>query len=261
MQTTAKSVCRSCGAALSITQSIRGLCDNPDCRRKDVPYQEQLRRQAIIQTVQQQIPESWRSQPVALLPRNNQALTPLSPIRITAFREYLSQTVTQAKALSETAVETTASTNGIPASQADLPVLDTGCALCGGECCQTGGNTAWLEPATIQRLNWQTQIISEQRIVEHYLSYVPTVSYENSCIYHAERGCTLPRKMRSNVCNQFLCRGLSEVWQGLSSTSSGQCVAASVTGSRVEEIALVDALGSLQKITPSPNAPDADDLA
>jgi hypothetical protein len=31
--------------------------------------------------------------------------------------------VTQAKALSESAAETTASTNGIPASQADLPVL------------------------------------------------------------------------------------------------------------------------------------------
>ena len=262
MQATAKSVCRSCGAALSIAQSIRGLCDDPECRRKDVPYQDQLRRQAIIQTIQQQIPESWRSLPIALLPRNTQSLTPLSQIRIAAFREFLSQTVTQAKALSESAAETSASTNGIPSNQADLPVLDAGCALCGGECCQTGGNTAWLEPATIQRLNWQTQIISEQRIVEHYLSYVPAVSYENSCIYHSERGCTLPRKMRSNVCNQFLCRGLSEVWQGLSSTSSGQCVTASLTGNTVEEIDLVDALGSLQKKNSKPEAkidtPDAD---
>ena len=257
MQAAAKSVCRSCGAALSITQSVRGLCDNPDCRRKDVPYQEQLRRQAIIKTLQQQIPESWRSQPVALLPRNNQVLTPLSEIRTTAFREFLSQTVTQANALSETVVETTASTNGIPDNQADLPVLDAGCALCGGECCQTGGNTAWLEPATIQRLNWLSLAISEQRIVEHYLSYLPQVSYENSCIYHADRGCTLPRKMRSNVCNQFLCRGLSEVWQGLSYASSRQCVAASVIGSSVEEIALVDALGSLQKITGQPEAKQA----
>lgn len=261
MQAVAKSVCRGCGAALSITQSVRGLCDNPDCRRKDVPYQEQLRRQAIIKTVKQDVPESWRSQPVALLPRNTQSLTPLNPIRITAFREYLSQTVAQAKALSETAAETTASTNGIPTSQADLPFLDAGCALCGGECCQTGGNTAWLEPATIQRLNWLTLTISEQRIVEHYLSYVPELSYENSCIYHAERGCNLPRKMRSNVCNQFLCRGLSDLWKGLSSTPSGQCVAASINGSSVKEIALVDVLGSLQKITPTPNKPAADDLA
>lgn len=257
MQATAKSLCRSCSTTLSITQNIRGLCDDPECRRKDVPYQEQLRRQAIIRTIQQQIPESWRSQPVALLPRNSQALTPLSPIRITAFREFLSQTVSEATALSETAEETTASTNGIPAKQTDLPVLDAGCTLCGGDCCQTGGNTAWLEPSTIQRLNWQSLGISEQRIIEHYLSYVPTVSYENSCIYHAERGCTLPRKMRSNVCNQFLCRGLSEVWQGLSSTSSGQCVAASISGSSVEEIALVDALGSLQKV---PGQPEVDDL-
>ena len=264
MKAIAKSVCRSCGTALSITQSIRGLCDDPECRRKDVPYQEQLRRQAIIQTIQQQIPESWRSLPVALLPRNTQSLTPLSQIRIAAFREFLSQTVTQAKALSESAAETTASTNGIPANQADLLVLDAGCALCGGECCQTGGNTAWLEPATIQRLNWQSLAISEQRIIEHYLSYLPHVSYENSCIYHAERGCTLPRKMRSNVCNQFLCRGLSEVWQRLSSTPSGHCVAASVIGNTVEEIALVDALGSLQKIISKPetkqDTPHTDDM-
>jgi hypothetical protein len=68
--------------------------------------------------------------------------------------------------------------------------------------------------------------------------------------------------MRSNVCNQFLCRGLSEVWQGLSSTSSGQCVTASLTGNTVEEIDLVDALGSLQKKISKPEAkidtPDAD---
>lgn len=245
MTTTSQAICRGCGVSLSVIQRVRGLCDNPECRRKDVSYQTQLKHQALLVSIRQRLPESWRPLPIAVLPHNDLALTKLGSERIEAFRAFLADTVRQARTQSAPAVETSAPTNGITDDQAELPALDAACGLCGGHCCYTGGNSAWLEAATIQRWLGTDIAVSEQRIVDHYLSYLPEFSYEHSCVYHAAQGCSLPRKLRSNVCNQFLCRGLSEMLNGLSAKSE-HCVVASVNGSTVKSVALFDALGILQ---------------
>ncbi|MCK9605198.1 MAG: hypothetical protein M0R33_01985 [Methylomonas sp.] len=247
--------CRGCGCQLSTIQRIRGICDNPECRRKDVNFQQQQRRQAALQIIRDQIPASWRtSTSVAFLPRNTNRLVPLSETRIEALRQHLEQIITEARALPapafEVVKETSATTNGVDAKQSALPVLDAACGLCGGHCCATGGNSAWLEPNTIRRLQWQRLPVADTRIIEHYLGFVPEVGYENSCIYHAENGCCLPRTMRSNVCNQYLCKGLSEVVQGLED-GDGRCVAATVIGVAPISIALVDALGILETHKPA----------
>lgn len=248
MKSTELDRCRGCGCKLSIVQSVRGLCDNPQCRRKDVGYQEQQKRQATLQHIRQNLPPSWPSNiAIAILPRNTRRLVPLSSARIKAHRQHLEQIIQEAKTLSHQN-ETTATTSGISPAQTELPVLDAACGLCRGDCCYTGGTTAWLEAATIQRLQWQNIPVSETRIVEYYLSYLPEISFENSCIYHAENGCSLPRKIRSNVCNQFLCRGLAEVVTILSA-EPGMGVAASMRGNTSNELALIDSLGILDRTT------------
>ena len=47
-------------------------------------------------------------------------------------------------------------------------------------------------------------------ILADYLSYIPEVSYEESCIYHTDSGCALPPDMRSEVARAFYCEGLRE---------------------------------------------------
>lgn len=246
--------CRGCGCELSKTQSIRGICDNPECRRKDVNFQQQQRRQATLRIIRERMPASWpASAPIALLPRNTNTLVPLADSRTKALRRHLEQIVAEARALPDPEFntrETPATTNGVSAKQAGLPALSSACGLCGGHCCATGGNSAWLEPDTIRRLQYQLLPVADTRIIEHYLSFLPDSSYENSCIYHAENGCSLPRAIRSNVCNQYLCKGLAEVVQGLEE-GDGFCVTATVTGVSPTGIALVDALGVLETVNPA----------
>lgn len=245
--------CRGCGSALSRIQSIRGLCDNPECRRKDVNFQQQHRREATIQIIRNHIPDSWPANAsLVFLPRNTHRLTPISGARVEALRRHLEQIVTVARTLpdqdADAVTETSATTNGVDAQQSTLPALGAACGLCGGHCCATGGNSAWLEPGTIRRLQWQDLFLSDARIVDHYLGFVPAISYENSCIYHAVDGCCLPRVIRSNVCNQYLCDGLAELANGLS-TEPGICVAATLAGNTPMEVANMDAIGVLEKFT------------
>jgi hypothetical protein len=46
-------------------------------------------------------------------------------------------------------------------------------------------------------------------VVRLYASQVPAVSYEDSCIFHGARGCTLDRSLRANICNIYYCKGLT----------------------------------------------------
>jgi hypothetical protein len=254
MQVGQTATCRSCGCKLSVLQKVRGLCDDPECRRQDVSYQQQQRRRVTLQSIHEQVPTSWRENaPIVLLPRNTNNLAPLSDFRKQSLRQHLERIVAEARESPDSALaaatETTATTNGVSASQAALPALGVACGLCGGHCCSTGGDSAWLEPGTIRRLQWHRPPVAENRIIEHYLSFVPATSYENSCVYHAEQGCCLPRAIRSNVCNQYLCKGLSEIVQGLEN-GEGSCIAASVVGVSPADIALIDALGILDTLNP-----------
>ena len=46
---------------------------------------------------------------------------------------------------------------------------------------------------------------------------LPAASYQESCVFHASTGCTLPREMRSAVCNTFYCHALEQQRARLSS--------------------------------------------
>ncbi len=50
-----------------------------------------------------------------------------------------------------------------------------------------------------------------RHVLAAYMEYVAEKSYEGSCVYHTEKGCSLPRNMRSNTCNNFLCDSLIEL--------------------------------------------------
>ena len=49
------------------------------------------------------------------------------------------------------------------------------------------------------------------RVVQDYLDYLPTDSYEDGCVFQGRKGCTLPRDMRSITCNTFLCPSLRNI--------------------------------------------------
>ena len=44
-----------------------------------------------------------------------------------------------------------------------------------------------------------------------YLARVPAAAYQDSCIFHGKRGCTLDRSMRADICNTYFLRRPSSI--------------------------------------------------
>lgn len=101
------------------------------------------------------------------------------------------------------------------ASSVESPIFSTGCRMCRGYCCVTGSEHAYLNIGLIRDFIAENSDLAEEQVVQAYMQYVPESSFENSCIFHGEMGCTLPRNMRSDMCNRWLCPGLKRVRESL----------------------------------------------
>jgi hypothetical protein len=87
-------------------------------------------------------------------------------------------------------------------------VARTACALCGGWCCRNGADDAFLDEGTLARVAGERPHLDADAVLNLYVEKVPDVGFERSCIFHGERGCTLDRTLRSDVCNAYFCGGL-----------------------------------------------------
>jgi hypothetical protein len=106
-----------------------------------------------------------------------------------------------------------------PAPPGEVSEVATACSLCRGFCCRTGGNEAYLNPKTLARV-WSEQAhLAVDDLVAAYLDAVPEFAFAGSCIFHTERGCNLPRALRSNVCHTYECTPLRK---GLSAGAGEQ---------------------------------------
>lgn len=88
---------------------------------------------------------------------------------------------------------------------------DAVCAFCAGKCCFLGVKNAFIDQETIRRYRSYQPKASPVQIIHAYLSYIPDRSYENSCIYHTQTGCCLPRNMRADICVSWRCVTLNRL--------------------------------------------------
>lgn len=226
--------CAVCHAALTSRQAVaRGLCDDPECHRRyllevtSAPNREKAearrrkRERLKLQLARFFAPEEPEDLAVALLPSNDWRIGNLPERRRRAFRDHLmrliSQAVQPADATSPTG--TARGPSGAPGANptADEPPAPAlACATCGGRCCQTGREHAFQTTEDIRRYIAAHPGQRPRHILESYLSRLPTRSYRDSCVYHAEAGCLLPREMRSATCNDFQCEDITELHEDLS---------------------------------------------
>ena len=47
--------------------------------------------------------------------------------------------------------------------------------------------------------------LSKDELIAAYIDAVPDVTFDGSCIFHAEQGCSLPNRLRSEICQTYLC--------------------------------------------------------
>jgi hypothetical protein len=134
-----------------------------------------------------------------IVPRIEVGLVPTSPDRVQRLRDNLARLVV--------------SPDHPPASSVRAPpegfagrVAGAACALCKGWCCRGGEDDGFLDEATLARV--PRGLMSTAAIIEMYVERVPDIGYQDSCIFHGAKGCTLDRSMRSDVCNSYFCGGL-----------------------------------------------------
>jgi hypothetical protein len=83
------------------------------------------------------------------------------------------------------------------------------CGMCKGGCCAAGGTAAYITSATIKREKKRQPGLSDEDIVQMYLSRLSSQTITNACVNLTTIGCVLPTEMRSDICNGFHCDTLS----------------------------------------------------
>jgi hypothetical protein len=151
--------------------------------------------------------------PVAVVPASTQSATLLPARRRRLFREHLAKLLTR---LGETPA---ASRAPLPAEEqadaaqfhAEGAALNAACSTCRGYCCGYGGVEAFIDEPTLQRFAEAHPALDSDDILRAYISRLPKRSMKDSCVFHGEQGCALPRDMRSAVCNTYRCDGLQKL--------------------------------------------------
>lgn len=84
-------------------------------------------------------------------------------------------------------------------------ISDRLCALCKGGCCISGKDHAYLSTFSMRQQMERNPQWTQDELFEHYRALISTHTIEGSCINHTPNGCTLPRELRSDICNAFYC--------------------------------------------------------
>jgi hypothetical protein len=81
-------------------------------------------------------------------------------------------------------------------------------------------------------------------VLAAYLSCLRSETVAGSCIFHQRDGCGLPREMRSETCNRYFCRGLTEFQTGLAVRGHARAFFAATEGESILAAAFCNAEGS-----------------
>lgn len=220
----------SCGSPRCRTLADQRASMNPDAfrfmveinRRLAARLRENDRRAAAKQVAEAREHELiWdalaRRRPALTPPRYARMLLPTGPQRMSRlparrrelYRQHLLQIIEQAVS---GAAGDGSQPPAAPAPVAEVRLGATLCGVCRGGCCPIGGEEAFLTADTMRRVMRDRTELGPGDLLAAYLAHLPERSATGSCVNQTARGCSLPREMRSDVCNRYYCPALRE-WQ------------------------------------------------
>ena len=150
--------------------------------------------------------------PYTVISTNAQRICKLPKHRRKLYREFLSDLI------HETILETEGCSDNRDEENLRHETGDNGfyfeakaCSLCMGGCCCIGEEHAFLKKETILRYLSGNPHQKPEEVLDAYMAYLPEKTFEDSCVNHKETGCSLPRNMRSHVCNDYACDSLDRL--------------------------------------------------
>lgn len=251
-------LCRICSRPLSDQEWASGICAAPDCRRTDLAQraheehqqrtqQEQKLREHAQQLRDQVVNRFGVRQPesflLAVIPAAIHRITRLPAQRRREFRDHLKSLIDRAAALPAppAVVDQEPVMESVAVQDARLQAASgSACACCQGSCCRGGAYThAYLGVETLQRYMTTHSKQSPRKVLASYMRHISAETCEGSCVYHREDGCSLPREMRANICNEFYCGGLREFRANVPATGPVRGFFVATADNAIQRAALV----------------------
>ena len=84
------------------------------------------------------------------------------------------------------------------------------CSQCRGGCCVAGADRAFIDSPLIRRVMADNSDWRPRDVYRIYMDFLPEKNVVGSCVYHTDKGCNLPRNLRSDICNGYLCDSLDK---------------------------------------------------
>jgi len=145
-----------------------------------------------------------------VLPSGPRRARKLAAARRACYREHLTTVAAEAAALPPGAPSDGCDTE-LAAAQVNSSLPGRLCGQCAGGCCTRGGEQAYLSAQTLRRFMDTQPGMDAAAVVDAYLGRLERSTQAGSCINHTRAGCSLPRAMRSDICNSFACAPLARV--------------------------------------------------
>jgi len=237
---------------------------------RESPIAAQRARNARLSAQAEQIARDDRAEhglpelPVILLPANSRNTTELPEASRDAFLDKLRGTI--AAAFSEAVRDNHAPMSAeaesarrdawgqdadwaLPESIPAMPdLIGASCGTCRGECCTAGGTHGFLHADSITRVRAQLtdegETVTAESLEARYASHLPMRHYRGSCVFHTTAGCNLPRALRSNLCNRYVCGGLAQLTRALVASAQTSAYVAAADSVHLRRVALVTVQGA-----------------
>jgi len=232
---------------------------------RESPIAAQRARNARLLAQAEQMAQADRAEhglpdlPVILLPANSRNTTEFPEESRDAFLEKLRGTIAEAfrEAVRDNSAPMSAEAESarqdagwaLPESIPAMPdIIGASCGTCRGECCTAGGTHGFLHADSITRVRAQLtddgETVSAESLEALYASHLPARHYRGSCVFHTTAGCNLPRALRSNLCNRYVCGGLAQLTRALVASQQTSAYVAAADSVHLRRVALVTVAGS-----------------
>lgn len=243
--------CSVCGIALAAERYLLGTCGDRDCAlvherlqsrermRLQQQRREEIEQEATVLRAKCASSSAGDAQnaPVSIIPHTQAKIGCSEPQRTKQLQEHVELLVQQA-------VCQRPDPSDIPCDMSDYHdepsenedvVFHNGCRMCQGHCCVAGRTHAFLSISTIRRVASEKPQLTPMQIVDEYVERIPQKSVVGSCVFHGEMGCVLPRGMRADMCNRFLCRDLLDIRRTLAEEKPKELFMVAVSEDGIEK--------------------------
>lgn len=181
----------------------------------------------------------------AAVPAAERPISRLPQGRLSALGDHLGQLISDARQdRGESAGDGCDRQAPMAAAEGDcmrVSILEQACAICRGCCCLSGEDLAYLDKGTMSSYLDEHPQYDSPQVISEFLSHVPQSTCKDSCVYHGEEGCGLPREMRSSVCNKHECAHLGWLEESLKGLPAYRVFLVGMRGPRVVRYAFVEA--------------------